>query len=160
MERSFSLEFFQKKKNTFRAIPLGGEWYILVFIEKTRCHARISWLKAIYYQGNSQNYFIPTGPTIPQKRWWYLSVPSIPHLQRCCLGCTTPVAPGVKTEKKIETFWIVSLAMQASCKQNINDSCQILRPINSVHAVYQIGGVLYNLLPLNMQGSIYKVSEG
>ena len=34
--------------------------------------------------------------------------------------------------------------MQASCKQNINDSFQILRPINFVHVVHQIGGVLYN----------------
>ena len=34
--------------------------------------------------------------------------------------------------------------MQASCKQNINDSFQILRPRNFVHVVHQIGGVLYN----------------
>ena len=34
--------------------------------------------------------------------------------------------------------------MQASCKQNINGSFQILRLINFVHVVHQIGGVLYN----------------
>ena len=33
--------------------------------------------------------------------------------------------------------------MQASCKQNINGSFQVLRPINFVHVVHQIGGVLY-----------------
>ena len=33
--------------------------------------------------------------------------------------------------------------MQALCKQNINGSFQILRPINFVHVVHQIGGVLY-----------------
>ena len=33
--------------------------------------------------------------------------------------------------------------MQASCEHNINGSFQILRPINFVHVVHQIGGVLY-----------------
>ena len=37
--------------------------------------------------------------------------------------------------------------MQASCKQNINDSFKILRAINFVHVVLQIGGVLYNPPP-------------
>ena len=44
-----------------------------------------------------------SGPTIPQKRWWSLSVPPIPHLQRWCLGCIAPILSGIKTEKKIQT---------------------------------------------------------
>ena len=34
--------------------------------------------------------------------------------------------------------------MQASCSESINDSFEILRPVNFVHVVHQIGGVLYN----------------
>ena len=34
--------------------------------------------------------------------------------------------------------------MQASCKQNINNTFQILRSINFVRVVHQIDGVLYN----------------
>ena len=44
--------------------------------------------------------------------------------------------------------------MQASCKQNIYDSFEILGLINFVHVVHQIGGVLFNPLPLNMVGSL------
>ena len=92
-------------------------------------------------KGNSQNYFTRTGPTMPEKRRWSLSVPSIPHLPRWSLRCIALILSGVKTEKKIP--WIVSLAMQALCKQNI-DSLQILRPLYFVHVAHQIDGVLYN----------------
>ena len=78
---------------------------------------------------------------MPEKRRWSLSVPSIPHLQRWSFRYIALTLSGVKTEKKIP--WIVSLAMQALSKQNI-DSLQILRPINFVHEAHQIGGVLYN----------------
>ena len=42
-------------------------------------------------------------PPYHKKRWWSLSVPSIPHLKRWCLGCIAPILSGVKTEKKIQT---------------------------------------------------------
>ena len=37
--------------------------------------------------------------------------------------------------------------MQGSCKQNIDDSFQILRLINFVQVVHQISGVLYTPHP-------------
>ena len=33
-------------------------------------------------------------PPYHKKRWWSLSVPSIPHLQRWCLGCKAPHSIG------------------------------------------------------------------
>lgn len=42
-------------------------------------------------------------PYMPQKRWWSLSVPFVPHLQKWCLGCTGPILSGVKTKKKTQT---------------------------------------------------------
>ena len=57
-----------------------------------------------------------------------------------------PFYETLKLRKRFKLPWIVSLAMQlqASCKQSIKDSFQILRPINVVHVVHQIGGVLCN----------------
>ena len=43
--------------------------------------------------------------------------------------------------------------MLAYCKQNINVSFQILRPINFVHVVHQIGGVLYEPPTTKHRGS-------
>ena len=46
--------------------------------------------------------------------------------------------------KRFKLPWVVSLPMQASCKQNNNYSFQILGLIKFVHVVHQIGGVLHN----------------
>ena len=55
-----------------------------------------------------------------------------------------PFYQGLKQRKRFKLPWIVSLAMQVSCKQNIKDLFQLLRSITFVHVVHQIGGVLYN----------------
>ena len=98
--------------------------------------------------GKQSNYFTRTGPTIPQKRWWSLSVPAIPHLQRWCpVYIAPPIYHAVNSRKRFKLLWIVSPAMQASIhvhNENINESFQILRAINFVHVVHQLGGVLYN----------------
>ena len=94
--------------------------------------------------GKQSKLFFSNRTHIPQKKWWPLSVPSIPHLQRWRRGCIAPNLSGSKSEKKFQTSWIAPLAMQASYNENINGSFQILRPINFVHEAHQIGGVLYN----------------
>ena len=74
--------------------------------------------------------------------------PPSPTSKRWCLGYIAPILSGGKAEKKrFKLLWIVSLAMQASCKQNINGSFQILRLINFVHVVHHIGSVLYTPPP-------------
>ena len=73
--------------------------------------------------------------------------PPISHLQRRCLNYVAPILSGVtnvKLRRKFKLPWIVSQAMQASCRLNINDSFQILRLINFVRLVHQIGGVSKN----------------
>ena len=66
------------------------------------------------------------------------------HKKDGVLVALPPFYQTLKLRKRFKPPWIVSLTMQASCKQNINDSFQILRPINFVHVVHQLGGVLYN----------------
>ena len=43
--------------------------------------------------------------------------------------------------------------MQASRKQNVNDPFQILRLIDFVHVIHQIGGVLHSPRPSKRGGS-------
>ena len=82
-----------------------------------------------------------------------LSAPSIPHLQRWSLGCVASILLSIKLSKRFKLPWIVSLAMQASHKQNINHSFQILGPIIFVLVVHQIGGILCKPLTTKQGGS-------
>ena len=82
-----------------------------------------------------------------KKNGGLLLYPPSPTSKDGVLVVYPPFYQTLKLRKIFKLPWIVSLAMQASCKRNINDSFQILRPINFVHAVHQIGGVLYNPPP-------------
>ena len=70
--------------------------------------------------------------------------PSSPTSKDGVLVVSPPFYQALKLRTRFILPWIVSQAMQAWCKQNTNDSFQILRPINFVLVVHQIGGVLYN----------------
>ena len=97
----------------------------------------------------SQNHFTRyrTHHTTKNTVASFLHPPSPMHLQRWCLGYIAPILSGVKTEKKIQTSILDCFTSNASFVE-----FQIVRLINFVRLVHQIGGVLYNSLPLNMVG--------
>ena len=99
-----------------------------------------------------QNYFTRAGTITPLKDGGLFLYPPSPTSKDDVLVIWPPFYQALKLRKRSNFPWFVSLAMQAPRKQNINDSFQILRLINSVHVVHQIGGVLHNPLPLSMVG--------